>query len=427
MRRTPLRASLWRRIKFPLMVFLAGGPALADPGPVTSRLPVGSLEVTWADIVRLVEEHPRLAAGKFQIQAARGAIRAARAVPNPTLEGTVGQGLARNGPESRFEWSLALNVPLSWIAQRGARVAAAEAEVDVAVSERKALRRDVLVQLSTLFWSLAYEQARVGSLESLDAETAELGQAVKRRVEKGEVRPVDSIRVEIELEKVKSELEAARISLAARRDELGVWLRAPKGERIVAQVGPDALPETVSRDDALAKARASHPALEAVRARTRTLAAEVEVEKRARVPALSAKGFAGFEFDRRTFGIGLAVDLPLWNWNSGRIAQAEARLAAGRMQAEATARELETTVIEAEAACRASAATATRFRQNLIPRSEASAKTMERTYQLGEASLLELIDARRTLLEARRLHLNALSHAQIDCSRLGALVGKDSR
>jgi cobalt-zinc-cadmium efflux system outer membrane protein len=382
--------------------------------------------VTWPDIARLVEEHPRLSAGKFQVEAARGGIQAARAVPNPTLEGTVGRGFARTGPGSRFEWSLGLNLPLSWIAQRGPKVAAAEAEVNLAVSERKALRRDVLVQLSTLFWNLYYEQARVGSLESLEAETAQLVQTVKRRVEKGEIRPVDSIRVEIELEKVASELEAARTFLVARQGELGVWLGVPKGESILAVAGADEVPASMDVDAALARVRTSHPTLEAARARTRTLAAELDIEKRSRVPAVSATGFAGYEFDRRTFGIGLSVDLPLWNWNSGRIAQAEARLAAGRMQADATARELEATVIESQAACHASAATAMRFRQNLVPRSEASAKTMERTYQLGEATLLELIDSRRTLLEARRLYLSALSQARIDCSRLGALVGKDS-
>jgi outer membrane protein, heavy metal efflux system len=405
-----------------LAVLLAGTRALGNPGAP----PEPAVKVTWPDVVRLVEEHPRLAAGKSQIDAARGGIQAAGAVPNPTLEGTVGQGLARTGPGSRFEWSLALSLPLGWVAQRGPRVAAAEAEVGVAVSERNALRREVLVQLSTLFWNLVYEQVRVASLESLEAETAKLVQTVDRRVEKGETRAVDAIRVEIEHEKVTSELEAARTSLGARQGELGVWLGVPQGGSVVAVVGADVVPATVKLEEALAQARVSHPALEAARARTQTLAAEVAIEKRARVPAFAAKAFAGYEFDRKTFGVGLAVDLPLWNWNSGRIAQAEARLAASRKQADATARELEATVIEAEAACRASRVTATRFRLNLMPRSEASAKTMERAYQLGEASVLELIDARRTLLEARRLYLSALSRAQIDCSRLGALVGKES-
>ncbi|MEK7705249.1 MAG: TolC family protein [Myxococcota bacterium] len=383
------------------------------------------VNVTWTDIVRLVDEHPRITAGRFQIDAARGGVSAAGAVPNPTLEGTVGQGLARAGGDPRVEWGLALTMPLGWIAQRGSRVDAAEAEVDVAFGENEVLRRDVLLQLRTLFWTLASEQSRVSSLSALEAETLALVHTVRKRVEMGEARSVEAIRVEIEIEKITSELEAARTSLSARQAELALWLGDFAGKTLVAVADLDALPTPVDRDTALGKARATHPALTVARARTRVLEAEVGTERMARVPSIGLAGFTTNELDRRAYGAGLAVDLPLWSWNSGRIAQAEAKLAAGRKQAEATGLELETSVLDVQAACQASVLTATRFRNNVVPRSETAASMMEKTYHLGEASLLEVIDARRTLLDSRRLYLSALTQAQIDCSRLGALVGED--
>jgi outer membrane protein TolC len=85
--------------------------------------------------------------------------------------------------------------------------------------------------------------------------------------------------------------------------------------------------------------------------------------------------------------------------------------------------DLETNIIDAQAACRAAVATAIRFRNNVVPRSELAASTMERMYVLGEASLFEVIDARRTLLESRRLYLHAAAQTQIECSRLSTLVG----
>jgi outer membrane protein, heavy metal efflux system len=428
-----LRASPWRCGQFLWAVLCTASPATASPPPPDSGRAAGSpaaqsradvVRVTWPEIVRLVDRHPRLAASRFQIDATRGAVDAAGAVPNPTLEATVGRGWARVGPGSRFEWSLGLIIPLGWIAQRGSRVAAAEAEVDVAEAESRALRRDILLELRTLFWNLANEQARVASLEQLEVQTSALAQTVNKRVEKGEIRPIDATRVEIELQKVQSELEGARTSLGARQSQLALWLGVPKGKAIMAVADGSALPAVMDLGDAFSRARTTHPALAAARARSQSRAAEVDSEKMARVPNFSLTAFTGYEFDRRTVGVGLAVDLPLWNWNSGRIAQARARLAAGRKQAEAVTLELETTVIEAQAACRASVATAARLKRNVVPRSETAASTMERTYQLGEASLLEVIDARRTLLDVRRLYLSALAEAHIDCNRLGALVGE---
>ena len=79
----------------------------------------------------------------------------------------------------------------------------------------------------------------------------------------------------------------------------------------------------------------------------------------------------------------------------------------------------------AEAACRSSVATAAQLEEDVLPRSGSAASVMERTYLLGDTSLLEVIEARRTLLESRSLFLDALVQAHVDCSRLGALMGGD--
>lgn len=421
MQSTRARA-LMRRGQIVLVCFLGVKPALADanePGPA----PLAP-EVTWPEIVRLVDAHPRVAASAARIEAARGNVRAAGAAPNPALDTRIGHGSPPAGGDGKIEWGLSLNLPLGWVAQRGARVAAAEAGVEAADAEAKALRRDVLLQLQTLFWNLAFEQARVKALEELEGQTQALVRTVRRKVETGEVRPVEGTRVEIELEKVTAETETARILLGSRQSQLGLWLGR---SQVVAVADLAGLPNADATQTALAKVREDHPAVAAARARVRAFQAELTTEERARIPSFSLVAFTSHELDRNSYGGGLAIDLPVWNWNSGRIAQAQATLAAGRKEAEATALEIASHVIEAQATCRASASTATRLGTAVVPRAESSAAVMERTYNLGEASLLDLIDSRRTLLDARRLHLNALAQAQIDCGRLATLTGEASR
>jgi cobalt-zinc-cadmium efflux system outer membrane protein len=379
-------------------------------------------DVTWPELVRLVDAHPRVAASTARMVAARGGVKAAAAVPNPTLDARLGHGSPWGAGDGRVEWGLSLNMPLGWLAQRGPRVESAEAGIAAADAEAQALRRDVLLRLQTLFWNLAFEQARVAALEELEGQTRKLVSTVKRKVETGEVRPVEGIRVEIELEKVAAEVETARTLLGSRQSQLGLWLGRP---RVAAKADITVL-APVSHS-ALNKVRENHPAIAAARARVRALQADLATEERTRIPAFSVVGFASHELDRKSYGAGLAVDLPVWNWNSGRIAQAEATLSASRKEAEAAALDIESNAIEAQAACRASSATASRLGTAVVPRAESSAAIMERTYNLGEASLLDLIDSRRTLLDARRLLLNALAQAQIDCGRLAALTGEDSR
>lgn len=416
-----------------MIALLAAGPAVArpdqpasdSPAPGGDGSPTRIVTVSWTDVAGAVDQHPAVAAGRFTLEAARGAASAAAAVPNPSLEATAGEGRAVDGDNSDSEWSLALSVPFGWVYQRGSKVAAAEGELDVAAAESRMLRRNVLLELRILFWQLVYEQARVASLEALEEQTAVLVSTVRKRVEVGEVRPVDAPRVEIELERVAAELEAARTSLAARQAQLALWLGVPAGATVVAAADLSEPPAVMDLDTALEKLRASHPGPAAARGRIRTLEATVSTEKRARLPAFSLTAFESHELDRDASGVGLTVDVPLWSWNRGRIAQAQAELEASRLQAEATSLELESALIEAEAACRAAAQTAKRLGSAVVPRSESATATMERTYQLGEASLLELIDARRTLLDTRRQLLGAFAQAQIECSRLSGLVGEE--
>lgn len=407
---------------------LRADPAAPPAAPVAETKPPATgaaLVVTWPEIAGLVEQHPRLRVARLTTDAARAAVDAAGAAPNPTLEGTLGRGLARAGGASRFEWGVSLTVPLGWLTQRGARRSAAHAEVDATVAESAALRREVLLELRTHVWKLAYAQEQVASLEVLAAQTEQLARLVGARVDSGEVRPVEAIRIELERQRVLDDLDGARIALRASRTELARWLEVPPGRTLVVATDLTALPTAPDLTTTLARLRAAHPAVTAARAHVRSLESDVRAEKASRIPNVSVAGFTAYELDRRAYGVGVAVDLPLWNWNAGRIAVAEAALAVGREQVSAAAFDLETTATDLHAACEVATATATRMKSAVLPKAEAAAATMEQTYVLGEIGLLELLDARRTLLDARQEELLALVHAQIACSRLGALVGED--
>lgn len=409
-------------------------PGLAAPAekegarvsPLVDRGKGTEVRITWQDIERLVDEHPRIAAGKQRSLAARAAVNAAGAVPNPSLEGTTGYGRARDGSASRVEWGLELSIPLGWIAGRKAKQNAARAEASVADAESEALRRDALLQLRTLFWSLVYEQERVLALSELREQTVVLSSTVGRRVEKGESRPVEATRVEVEAEKIAGELSVAGASLEVRRAQLGLWMGLPEGEKLTAVADLDELPQPATGSRARELVRTEHPSVVAAEARVRALEADLSAERRARIPVSSIQAFTDHELDRSAYGGGLAIDLPLWNWNRGGVRRAESALAAGRNELDAERVELESQAIETVAACQAGIELATRYRDRIQPGATSAAQTIERTYELGEATLLEVIDARRTLLETRMQSLEALAKAQTDCGRLAALVGEDS-
>jgi len=374
----------------------------------------------------LVDRDPRLQASTLELQAARNEVDAAHTAPNPTLQANLGRGQSRADDNSRLEWSLALTMPLEWLAQRGARIDVEQAKVEVATGEALALRREVLQELRTLYWQLAFQQAHVESLQELERQTVTLVATVQRRVQSGQVRPVEATRIEIEQQRVSTELLVAETALRAKSAALAVWLTVPDTAPLLVDADLQTLPEPLPRDIALAKARTDHPSLIAARAQRQQLQSQLRAESALRFPAVALSGFTTSELDRRAYGMGVTVALPLFDWNSSRIEGARARLAAGQKRADAARLDLDRLVLQSQADCEASIISAARFRDAIMPRAAATASTVESTYRLGEATLLELIDARRTLLDARREYLQALATAHLDCSRLRSLLGEES-
>ena len=269
------------------------------------------------------------------------------------------------------------------------------------------------------------DRARVAQLEQLEVQTAELARLVTLRVERGESRPIEQPRAEVELEKVRLELAAARSDEGTHLRQLGLWLAGLEASGLSVEADLSSLPRAPGLEEALAQAAAQHPALAAARVRVGARAAEIGSERRKRLPRFSLTAFAEQEPDRRVYGGGVGVELPLWNWSSAGIRRAEAARAAEEQRVEARGRELGALVVEAHGACLQAGDAAARYRDLILPRVEQASATLERTYELGETGLLDVIDARRTLLEARRDQLDATLAAQLECARLQTLLGKE--
>jgi cobalt-zinc-cadmium efflux system outer membrane protein len=238
-------------------------------------------------------------------------------------------------------------------------------------------------------------------------------------VEAGEGRPVEVPRVELELERVKNEVAAARVGRDGALAQLHAWLGITI-RRVELPAPPPSVPPIASPEDL-----AQHPRIRAALARARAASAEASVARRSRVPGLSVGAYYVNELDRVAAGGRVAVELPLWDWKSGRIQRAEAAAAAEASRADAEGRALAAALADAFASCQKARDVADRQKTSILPRAEESARTLERTFQLGEIGILDVIDARRVLLQARRELLSSARERDVECGALVLLSGRE--
>jgi len=433
-----MQLSSLRRLALVLVPCLWVGVALADaagPAPVpvvtapappaAAAMPAATVAVTWDDIARAAGKSPLLAAGAANVAASQAGARATAIAPNPSLSASAAYVDPKDSTASGTEWGLEIEIPIGWLASRQSQVRAARAGVAVSEADAEALRREALGQLRELFWQVVIGQRRVATLTELDGEEAKLARAVTLRVDRGDARPVEQARIEVEAEKLSGEVEAARLELAGDRARLGAWLRLPPGAVVEAVADADALPLVF--DPATARSRsASDPRVAAAQARVRQMEAEAQTERLGRLPEVSVAPFVDNELDQRRSGVGVTTPLPLWDWNTARVAQADARVSAARAELDNAELTAESDALSAQAGCEAAVTVAGRFRDRVVPRAQSAAALVGRAYELGEADLTETIDARRTLLNTQTEYLDALSRARSECGRLYAAIGEDA-
>jgi len=389
---------------------VAGSAAEPEPTPV----------LRWPEVAAAVDHHPLLLEAAARERGAAGAVSTARALPNPSFGVAAGAGRPRDGGAARREWGYSVELPLEFLATRGSRVDAARAAQEGVRQEARAVRLQVARELRRTFVAVVHGQAVVEAGDELAGQAAQLAALVRRRAERGEGRPTEVPRVEIELERLRNAVERARATAEAQRERLSTWLGAPVGRVEADLAAPLPLPPLADLQE---RGLASSPVVQASRARLQAAAAEAGAERWERMPRLSVVAARVEELDRAASTVTASVALPLWNWNQGKIRQAEAAEAGERARLDATSRELTAGLSDAWRGCAAGQAATRRFREEILPRAERSARTLGRAFELGEASLLDVIDARRVLLDTRREYLDLLLDTQNACGDLAALAG----
>jgi cobalt-zinc-cadmium efflux system outer membrane protein len=391
---------------------------LLVPAPGASADPASPLR--WRDVAALLATSPVVREAEARAAAAAGATEAATAAPNPSVTVTGADAEARVGTARRREWGVAVEVPLEYLATRGARVEAGRAAERAAAADVDATRVHVRRSVRREFVALAHALAQLDGQLLLEEQLGQIAGLVRRRAERGDARPTEVPRIEIELERLGATIGRARALVEAQRARLATTLGVPVARVEADLERPFAVPPLAELELRLGEGA---PGVAAARARVAAASEELSAERRERVPKLALGAGHVEELDRRATSLSATVSFPLWNWNGGRIRQSEANVVAERARLDALAREVRGAASDAWHACTAGQASAAHFREQVLPRAESAARTTRRAYELGESGLLDVLDTRRVLLDTRREYLDLLLDMQNACGDLAALAG----
>lgn len=399
----------------------AEAPTSAEPA---SAAPRGALGL--ADFLRIVAEgNLEAAAQRLSVPLSEAQIEVARAFPDPAVSGGL-YGADVSGQGQPTAVGVALTVPLELGGKRGARVRAAEADVAVARVQLQEVLRTLRASAAGAYIDAARArlvvQRKRKTLESLEG----LVRINEQRLRAGDIGELLLVQSRVEARNYRSEVLAAEAEVAAADLNLRLLAGAARG-RLPAelQLASDlSAPARRFELGALLRAaergrldlRAQRLGVSAGAARVRLAQANRWVDLNASVGwtrnlATTAEAFAQPTNDVLSATLGLPLPL-------SRIYQGElrgARVAAQQAEAQVRALELrvETEVRQALAQYEAAAARVSLYTGGTLADAERVLQGTLYNYQRGGASLLEVLNAQRTVDDVYLSYYAALAeHAR---------------
>ena len=373
--------------------------------------PTGVLALRDALAAALLRS-PDLAATGYEVRAREAEVLQAGLFPNPELELELENfgGTGELGDFDTLETTLALSQLVELGGKRVKRRRVAEYEARIAGWDYEVRRIDVLSKTAADFVGLlaAERQLRIA------IETLELAQrvfdAVGERVDAGKVSPVERTKARVELAQAELGREQARRAVAAARIRLASnWGSTdPQFDSLSGDLDQT---ESPPRLDTLVARVEQNPDIARWAAEAALRQAEVELALAQRVPDLTvAGGVRHFnKLDETAFVVGLSLPLLVFDQNQGGIQAARLRALQGGRLEEAARVQIHTALAEVYQILDAAFVSVRTTREQILPSAELAFQAAEEAFRQGKIGALDLLDAERTLFDARRQLTDLLS------------------
>ena len=382
------------------------------------------------DVDRYVEivlrAHPSAVQSATLELAAEAERKAARVFPDPVFEYSRDRGELREPPGTRAtETGYSVSQTIPWPGTFRAGVRAGDRAADALRASAEGVRWELGAEARQAFARLTAARALLDVARAAEQDARSLRDLVARRADLGESRESDRIKATVEW------LRQQRNLVAAERE-------AETAEAVVRMLAVEPLPKPLlirsavrgplprlDRDVLAVQIANRSPRLRAALAEAERQQALLSVARRGRIPDLAVTLFKDKELDKQATGWSVGVRVPLWNANRGDIARADAATRISRAESERVRIELVTELQGRLKELQIAGDEVSLLDSELLPAAERSVGLVRLSFEEGETSLLDLLDAQRTFRDTQRETAAAHLALSLALGEVQKLAGPD--
>lgn len=413
-------------MKFTLMtlalaIFVIPTRVLAGvPEPRTPNLEPLSMN----DAVRLaLAKHPTAMAAQQRVSAARYRLKSTSAFANPEVAltpffgrfGLVGGSDDQIVLSQRFDLSGRQRIRTGLF---GAKLAGAQADAATTL-------RDLVLDVKAAYIDLQLAREIVALNDTLVATAKQFRDAAQKQFDVGNVPRVQVDRAEIELARAEQELiraqSAARVKEAELNTELGRDAMAPVALADKLEFRPLELNSAIALDDALKQ----RPEVRAAEAELRARKAQASLSGAERMPDLKIEGVRNTFRSDADYAVRVGFAFPLFDFGAIHHEVRAARADVREQEAVVTQsrNQVRLQVTSALARVQQARDLVVRYERDIVPRTQRLTETIQKGFNVGASTQLDVLDAQRTLRSVQTEYRQAIADYSKAIAELARATG----
>ena len=386
-----------------------------------------------ASLQRAIEVAPQVRLAEAEVAVRTSELTQANAWTNPSIElradNKLGQEDGRGGVDFT-QFAISQPVPL-WrlLGQQNAQRTAAEANIKGAHAQGRAQRLVLEQEVARVFHLLQFSKARTALVKNRVDLARSYGRAAKGKKRDPLVRyltPLERSRLAVLSEEAEQTVVLAekeyQLALAEFRSLLA--LPADAAVRVATlelAVSPAALVELESNIE-------THPALMAAQQQLAASRAGIAVAEAQRFNDPSFSFFRERDFlngaRRDVTGVGVSVQIPLWNKNDGPVDRSRAETLRAQAELDFRQRNALANLRQSHIKLARLVEQTEQVRTRLLAPAQQVLELTRRGFSAGESNVLALVDANNTYFEAQLRHLDLLRDSQLAAADLRLAAGQ---
>lgn len=363
--------------------------------------------------------NPEASVAGLEVDAFEGAILQAQARPNPELS-----ALMEDTRSSTRVTTLQINQAIELGGKRAARVEAASKGREIAIVDLESKRSEIRAGVVTAFFDVLIAQERRQLSQSLAELSQRASDAARRRVLAGKVSPVEETKAKVADANIRIELMQAASELASARKRLtAMWGNpAPQFERALGEI--ESLPTLPELTDFQARL-VNAPLMQRARVEIERRQALAALEQSRSIPdvTISFGARRNEELGLNQAILGVSIPLPVFDRNQGNLLEAMRRTDKARDELTATEFHLSGELAQTHERLVSSRREVETLRQDIMPGAQSAFDASARGFELGKFNFLDVLDAQRTLFQAKSQYLRALAEAHRAAASLERILG----